>query len=75
MSSKLTKWCFDTFGGNSNGIIEPKIVLLHLLNDHKEPLFTWTFNDAYPVSWDIGGFDAEKSNVIIESIELTYSFS
>ncbi len=79
MDSKLAKWCFDSFGTNSNGLIKTKLVTVQLLaesdNGGKPKLVcTWTFNNAYPINWEVSGFNAQQSSVVVESITLTYSF-
>jgi len=74
MNSKLTTWCFDTFGHNSNGTIDPKAINIQLLNEKREPMISWNFKDAYPIKWQVSGFDAQNSKILIESISLAYSF-
>lgn len=76
-SSKLARW-FESSLYNLQ--ITPVPVLISVLNDggkkserHK-PVISWLFYDAYPVSWEYSGFDAMKSQYLIETIELHYSY-
>lgn len=74
MNSKLVTWCFNTFGNNSNGTIEPKAINIQLFNAEREPMVSWNFVDAYPIKWQVGGFNAQDSSIIIENISLAYSY-
>lgn len=76
-SSKLASW-FESSLYNLQ--ITPIPILISVLNvggtktEKHKPLISWLFYDAYPVSWEYSGFDAMKSQYIIESIELHYSY-
>lgn len=35
-------------------------------------LATWTFVEAMPVKWEIGEYDASKSEVVIETLEIAH---
>ncbi len=74
IQSNLTKWCLNTLGNNNYGKIKSKVVNLKLLNDRKEFTFAWTIFDAYPASWKISGVDAQNNSIIIETLELAYSY-
>ena len=54
------------------GRIKPKTVVVMLLDEMKLPVASWTFNDAYPVKWSLGAFNAEKSEIAIETVSLKY---
>ena len=74
MNSQLSAWCFSTFGHKSTGKTEPKLVTLQLLNEEGNPLMVWQFHDAYPVKWDVSGFNAQESSIVVESLTLTYNY-
>ena len=38
------------------------------------PLMSWHFVDAYPVSWEVSGLNAEESSIVVESLILAYSY-
>ena len=71
--SKLAKWCFAIFGSAGNGTVDTKVVTVQLTNSQMKPMMTWTFHDAYPIKWDVSSFNAEKNDLVIENITLTYT--
>ena len=42
------------------------------LNTALEPEAEWTFYNAFPVKWEISEFDASKSELAIETLELAH---
>lgn len=74
-ASKLMQWCKSVLENGLNDPITPKLIHVTLLNDQGQPARKWSFADAYPVNWEVEGFNATKNNVAIEKIELAYSFS
>ncbi len=69
--SALTRWCQDAF---QNMEIKPvQTVNVQLLNENHEPLMTWNLAHVWPVSWKVGELNAEKGEVLIESLELNYN--
>ena len=38
------------------------------------PVKTWEFYDAYPVKYSLTDFDAEKNELVFETLEFAYSF-
>lgn len=74
MNSQLSKWCFETFGNKGTGKVETKLVTIQLLNDEGNPLMVWQFHDAYPVKWNVSGFNAQESSIVVESLTLTYNY-
>jgi phage tail-like protein len=51
---------------------KPANVLVSLLNDSGEAVFSWMFLNAFPVSWRVSELNADTNQVVIESIELKY---
>jgi len=37
------------------------------------PVYKWECTNAFPVKWEVESLDAEKSSVLIESLEFAYS--
>lgn len=80
--SHLAIWCQETLMGNLNEPIKPKTVVVSLLDasqrsQHEskaKPIMIWRFTNAYPVKWEVSGFDAKVSQLMVESITLTYSY-
>jgi phage tail-like protein len=69
--SKLIDWCNEALEGFD---FKPTDVVIKLLNQENEPLLTWNVVNAYPVKWTVGDFNAEESQIVIETIELSYSY-
>jgi phage tail-like protein len=35
----------------------------------------WSFHNAWPVKWSIGGLNAQKNEIAMETLEFVYSYS
>lgn len=55
--------------------IEPVEVRVFLLDPGSAPLATWNFIRAYPIKWDVSGFNAQDGSLVIETIELAFQYS
>ena len=71
MGSFITTWCRNAI---ENFEIEPKNILISLLNDLHVPLTTWHVFNAYPVKVAISEFNAEQNSLVIETLELSYQY-
>lgn len=71
VNSGLLNWCRDAI---DNFKIEPTDVIIKLLNEKSEPLMSWNVVHAWPVKWAISDFNAEENRLVIETLELTYSY-
>lgn len=71
LSSELIEWFKDAV---ENFKFRPTTVTVNLLNEQHEPLESWQFINAYPVKWNIEGFDAEANGIIAETIELSFQY-
>lgn len=71
VKSGLINWCRDAI---ENFIIKPTNITISLLNEENQPLASWKVINAYPVKWDISDFNAEENKIVIETLELTYSY-
>ncbi len=75
-ASEITKWCKHAFDNLFIEIvqpIQPINLVVSLLNENHEVLMMWEINHAWPVNWKIGELNAERSEVLIETIELHYN--
>ena len=69
--SGLSKWCQQAF---QNLIVEPiGKVNVELLNENHDVLMQWELSHVWPVSWKVGELNAEKGEVLIETLELNYN--
>lgn len=70
-SSYVTSWLKQAF---DNEKVEPlPTVDIALLNENHEPLMYWTINNVWPRSWKVGELNAERGEVLIETLELNYN--
>lgn len=69
--SGLIDWCKAAMEGFE---FKPTDLIIKLLNEKNEPLMSWNVVQAYPVKWSVGEFNAEESKVVLETLELTYSY-
>lgn len=69
--SRLTRWLKQTFDGN---LVKPlEIVNVTLLGEDHQALMHWTVNNVWPRSWKVGELNAERGEVLIETLELNYN--
>lgn len=54
--------------------ITPITVWVTLLNEASEPLQTYTFTNVWPKKWSVSDFNAESSDLVVESLELAYQY-
>ena len=69
--SKIVDWireCIEDFE------IEPRNIVIHLLNEKHEPLVTWNVVNAYPTRWSISDLSATSNQVVVESIQFAYQY-
>jgi len=71
IGSGIISWCEDAI---ENFDIKPTNIFISLLNDMHLPVASWHVMNAYPVKWEISEFDAEKSAMVVETIELAYNY-
>jgi phage tail-like protein len=71
---KLVKWIEDSINTDYSKPLELKNILVKLLNQNGKPLITWTFNNARPVKYQVTDLDSLKNEVLVETMEFTYTF-
>ncbi|PCJ21791.1 MAG: phage tail protein [Gammaproteobacteria bacterium] len=73
--SPLVIWCKETLELGLVDVIRPQPIVVHLLDENREPLRAWFFDHAYPVKWKVESFDSQKNEVAIEEVQLHYNYS
>lgn len=69
--SKLTDWLKEAF--DNEKIVPISSLVVSLLDpDHKDVLH-WTLSNVWPRSWKVGELNAERGEVLIETLELNYN--
>lgn len=71
LGSFISGWCRSAI---EDFEIEPKNVIISLLNDLHIPLTTWHVFNAYPTKVNISEFNAEQNTIVIETLELAYQY-
>ncbi len=69
--SKLVNWCNQTMESLE---IKPMDVLISLLDEKGEPLYSWDVVHAFPTKWAFEGLNAESGELLIETMELNYHY-
>ena len=73
--SNLAQWCWKHLKGGLRETIEPKTVIVSLLDAQtRDPIMTWTFVNAYPVKWSLSNLKSSESAIAVETLTLTYSY-
>jgi len=72
--SPLVLWATNTIGSSLAIPIVPQNLMVMLLNEDSLPLIAWVFVNAYPVKWEISTLDSMKNELLIETLELAYSY-
>jgi phage tail-like protein len=71
MGSGILSWCTDAI---ENFNFKPTNVLISLLDENHLPLYNWYVVNAIPKRLEISGFSAERSEVVIETLALSYQY-
>lgn len=79
-SSAVGNWLKRTFEGEPFDLATGKeafqvidTVIVDLLGEDHQPLMSWTVTNVWPRSWKIAELNAERSEVLIETLELNYN--
>ena len=68
-SSELLRWREDWLKGEMHRIATGKIIQLDTAMKARG---TWTFHRGWPCKWEISEFDAAKSELAIETLEIAH---
>ena len=55
-------------------IVPFETVNIQLLDENRDTLLQWSINNVWPKSWKIGELNAERGEVLIETLELNYNY-
>lgn len=69
--SGVTAWCLDSI---ENFNYQPTNMLISLLNEDHLPVSSWYIANAIPIKYEISAFNAEQSQIVIESMTLRYEY-
>ena len=71
VDSGLRSWIMDAV---DNLVVSPATVWVTLLNAEHQPLQSYSVFGAWPKKWVISDFGAEASEIVIETLELSYKY-
>jgi phage tail-like protein len=57
----------------ANQKILPITIFVQVLDVNENPILLWTFTEAYPISYNTSGIDANSNKVMMESINFKFS--
>ncbi len=68
VKSELAHWMYDAL---ENFNIVPKDLIIVLHGPLLVPIAAWNILNAYPIKWEVSGFNAMDNAIVMETIELT----
>ena len=71
LGSGILHWCKNVI---ENFEFAPTNIMISLLNDDHLPLYNWYVINAIPKKLEISGFNAQSSEVVIETMTLSYQY-
>ena len=74
IGSPLVYWCSYCIDQGLSSSIRPFSVMLTLLNSDGIVCMLWVFHNAYPVKYAVSDLKSQESGIVIESIELAYTY-
>ena len=72
-NSNLAQWALQTVGSTLGDPIQPQGLTVSLLGPNQQPMAVWTFQNAWPIRWEVGPFDASRNEVLTETLEIAYT--
>lgn len=72
--SKLLDWCAGTMDDSLVAAVQTHDVTLSLLDEKGNSSVSWTFYNAYPVKYSVSDLKSQENSIVIESIELAYTY-
>ncbi|WGH75701.1 phage tail protein [Tenacibaculum tangerinum] len=72
--SPLIDWCSSSLDEGLANPIEAHDVSVNLLDADGQVSVMWTFFNAYPVKYSISDLKSQESEIVMESIELAYTY-
>jgi phage tail-like protein len=72
-ASTLANWAAQTVGSTLGAPIQTQALTVNLLGSNAQPVATWTFQNAWPVKWEVEGFNASSNAFLTETLEIAYT--
>lgn len=74
LGSPLIAWCSSTIDQGLASSIQTFNVIVSLLGADGMICAMWMFYNAYPVKYSVSDLKSQENSIVIESIELAYSY-
>jgi phage tail-like protein len=71
MGSFALQWCRNAI---ENFEFKPTNILISLLDENHLPLYNWYVINAIPKKLEVSSFNAERSEIVIETMTLSYQY-
>lgn len=68
----LLDWCQKAFQSNKKQPI--KGLSIDVLDEQHKVLLRWHLHHVWPIRWSVGKLNAERGEVLIETLELKYNY-
>ncbi len=72
--SDMQSWIEESMQQGLYYSVAPRDVLLTLYDENGDKVMAWNFVRAWPVKWSASGLNSMESAIVIENIELSYSY-
>lgn len=72
--STMQDWVTSTLQEGLLMFVQPKNILVTLMDENGDKVMAWNFVNAYPVKWSASGLSSMENAVVVENIELAYSY-
>lgn len=69
--TSLIEWCRKAL---EKFEFKPTSLQILLINENQKPLITWALFHVWPKKWSVSDFDAEKSELLVETLEMNYNY-
>lgn len=73
MDNTLVKWVRGNLESGFSKGFTPLNITVSLMDDTGSPAAQWLCDSTYPVKWEISSLNAQKNELVIESLELNYN--
>lgn len=73
LTSPLVKWCKAVLESDFSEPIVPKDINVYLMDGAGNYIREWSFENAFPIKWEVESFNSTKNEVAIEKISLSYT--
>ena len=71
--SEFAEWCIDVIDSGFTQKIQKKSIFVELMApENKEPLMFWSFENVYPVKWEVSPFNSMETEIVTETLEFVF---